>query len=515
MRFKKSSLFIIPACILLLVATVPNLLAEGELADAPWPTYGGNLRNTGQSPYVGPQETAVKWTFNITDDGIFAQPLIGADGTLYLGTSSNPGSFYAVNPDGTMKWVFQPGEEACFEGSAVLADDGTIYAGMYVEATEVGRLYALNSADGSVQWTFEVPNAVYVSPKVGDDGTIYFADTATFFAVNPDGTEKWSLPTDDCWAWYGCLAIGDDGTIYLLVDFMLYAVNPDGTVNWTFEIDNLSGSIAIGDDGTIYVTAWDGSLYALNSDGTEKWSVGTAAFLYVVISDDGTLYTTTNTGVYAFNLDGVELWNFPLDEYDVQTAPLIGADGTIYFGTCNSQIFYALNSDGTEKWSFATEYKNMGSPSIGPDGTLYFPSGSWPGSMLYAFGEPAPAVASSSLDASANLVMTMVGIDLDRDVIDYGDVAPGENSAVEPVLITNVGTVDCDVSLEVAGVDSIAQDFYEQSLYVDGGLYDIDATIASIVVDGSEAVDTQLQVPLSWSEVGAQDATFVFWAEAS
>jgi hypothetical protein len=52
-------------------------------------------------------------------------------------------------------------------------------------------------------------------------------------------------------------------------------------------------------------------------------------------------------------------------------------------------------------------------------------------------------------------------------------------------------------------------------LYVDGGLYSIDATIASIVVDGSEGVDTQLQVPLSWSEVGAQEATFVFWAEAS
>ena len=123
--------------------------------------------------------------------------------------------------------------------------------------------------------------------------------------------------------------------------------------------------------------------------------------------------------------------------------------------------------------------------------------------------------SNTSLTATATLTMQMVGIDLDRDSIDYGDVAPGDSSAVETVVVTNVGTVDCDVTLEVVGADGVAQSFYEQSLYVDGGLYSIDATIASIMVDGSEDVGTQLQVPLSWSEPGAQDATFVFWAEAA
>jgi parallel beta-helix repeat protein len=136
-------------------------------------------------------------------------------------------------------------------------------------------------------------------------------------------------------------------------------------------------------------------------------------------------------------------------------------------------------------------------------------------SANYALVEEEPPTSSASLDATVNLVMSMVGIDLDRESIDYGDVAPGASSAVETVLVTNVGTVDVDVTLEVAGADATAQDFYEQSLYVDGGLYNIDSTIASILVDGSENVDTQLQVPLSWGEAGAQEATFVFWATAS
>jgi predicted phosphodiesterase len=126
-----------------------------------------------------------------------------------------------------------------------------------------------------------------------------------------------------------------------------------------------------------------------------------------------------------------------------------------------------------------------------------------------------PLASNTSLTATATLNIPMVGIDLNRDSIDYGDVAPGENSKVETVGVTNVGTVDCAVFLEVNGADVAAQNFYEASLYVDGSLYNVDATIASLLVEGSEAVDTQLQVPFSWSEAGAQEAVFVFWAEVA
>jgi len=124
--------------------------------------------------------------------------------------------------------------------------------------------------------------------------------------------------------------------------------------------------------------------------------------------------------------------------------------------------------------------------------------------------------ASSSINATANVVIEMVGIDLDRDSIDYGDVMPGDSSAVKSVLVTNIGTLDCDVTLEVVGADGVAQSFYEQSLYIDDGLYNVDAVIANIIVAGSENVDTQLKVPLSWAEgTGVQQATFIFWATAS
>ena len=123
---------------------------------------------------------------------------------------------------------------------------------------------------------------------------------------------------------------------------------------------------------------------------------------------------------------------------------------------------------------------------------------------------------SASLDATANVLLPTVGISLDRDSIDYGDIGPGESSAVETVGITNMGTHAVDVTLQVEGADATAQSFYEQSLYIDAVLYDLATVIAQIPTAQSEDVDTQLQVPETWNEgAGIQQATFIFWAEAS
>jgi hypothetical protein len=121
---------------------------------------------------------------------------------------------------------------------------------------------------------------------------------------------------------------------------------------------------------------------------------------------------------------------------------------------------------------------------------------------------------NASLSVTTTLVIPSVGISLDRDWIDYGNVGPDGSSVIETVGITNTGTHDVNVTLEIQGTDTTAQDFFEQSLNVNGSLYDIAAIIASILSGGSQPVDTQLQVPSSWNVPGMQEATYIFWAEA-
>jgi predicted phosphodiesterase len=122
---------------------------------------------------------------------------------------------------------------------------------------------------------------------------------------------------------------------------------------------------------------------------------------------------------------------------------------------------------------------------------------------------------SGSLTVRANVTLSSVGIALDRDSIDFGDVSPGQNSAVEAVNVTNTGSKNVNVTMEVAGENDVAQSFFEQSLYVNNDLYGIDDVVASIVTGGSQSVDTQLKVPASWNGLGEQRAMFTFWATAT
>jgi len=70
------------------------------------------------------------------------------------------------------------------------------------------------------------------------------------------------------------------------------------------------------------------------------------------------------------------------NENSILSSPAIGADGTIYSGCDNGKV-YALNPDGSLKWSYQTEGKVSSSPAIGADGIIYI--GSWDG-KVYAFG---------------------------------------------------------------------------------------------------------------------------------
>jgi len=73
---------------------------------------------------------------------------------------------------------------------------------------------------------------VYSSPAIGTDGTVYIgSDDAKLYALNPDGTLKWTYTTGGSIG-YSSPAIGEDGTVYVgSQDTKLYAIRPDGSLN--------------------------------------------------------------------------------------------------------------------------------------------------------------------------------------------------------------------------------------------------------------------------------------------
>src|SRR3989442_2280693 len=130
-------------------------------------------------------------------------PAIAPDGTIYFGTFT--GRLWAVQPDGSRKWIFRAGLE--IKSSPAVGGDGTIYFG-----SRDRKCYALRS-DGKKKWEFPTGGWVDSSPALGDDGGIFFGSwDKTFYALGPDGTKRWQFLTGG--PIVSSPAIGANGAIY-------------------------------------------------------------------------------------------------------------------------------------------------------------------------------------------------------------------------------------------------------------------------------------------------------------
>jgi len=255
--------------------------------------------------------------------------------------------------------------------SPAIGPDGTIYIG------GSSSLFALNS-NGTLKWSFSIGGSTRSSPAVGSDGTIYIGSSNDrLYAVNPNGTQKWSYLTGNDIT--SSPAIAPDGTIYVgSRDGRLYAFNPNGTKKWHYTTGDIHmSSPAVGSDGTVYVGG-GGKVWAINPNGTLKWSYspGDGVLSSPAISADGTkIYVGCYDGyLYALNAaDGSLYWRYLVAFKNGSTtgSPAIGSDGTIYIGS-NYGTLYALSPEGEELWVFETNNDIRSSPAVSSSGTIYF-----------------------------------------------------------------------------------------------------------------------------------------------
>jgi outer membrane protein assembly factor BamB len=398
--------------------------AAAQLADTPWPMFHHDLNHTGLSTHYGPDTPILKWIFP-TGDKIYGSPVIGDDGTIYIGThgrySTTTGSkLFAIYPNGTERWQWNPGH--FIDSTPAVAQDGTLYVGCWDKS-----LYAVQP-NGTVKWEFSDPDGsfVYTSPAIAPDGTVYIGnDNNKLYAINPDGTQKWSYKTNG--AIRSSPAVGADGTVYIgSHDKKLYAINPDGTLKWKYQTGSwIESSPAIGANGTIYVGSYDKKLYTINPDGTLKWKYLTGGRIRSspAIGVDGTIYvgSSYDKKLHAINPDGTLKWYYTTDSY-IQSSPAIDADGTIYIGSFDKNL-YAINPDGSLLWKYNTGDRiRYSSPTIALDGTVYI--GNWDG-YVYAFGPGIQLnippvldpVGDRTLDETETVMIDVNAIDPDGDAL--------------------------------------------------------------------------------------------------
>jgi outer membrane protein assembly factor BamB len=305
-------------------------------------------------------------------------PTLATNGDLLV--PCYDGKLYAITPAGTNRWIFSTPQGV--PGSPLVDTDGTIYFGS-------DKLYALN-ADGTKRWDLDLPapppnNLGNIgSPLLGPDGTIYMAcGYGPLCAVRPDRSVRWVLNDGPV------AAVMSDGTLLRSLGLM----NPDGIDLWVVPPGLALNSLpAVSSSGLSVACFAIGAVMAFGPDGSQLWrydgdgqSIGGP-----VIGPDGAIYTGFDSGtVVCLESNGQPRWRYAMDglagSQRIYATPALAADGTLYINGDN--WLHALGPDGQLRWRFDAGTNILLSPVIGQDGTVYFGAGgSRPGRIFAVQG---------------------------------------------------------------------------------------------------------------------------------
>ncbi len=375
-----------------------------SLADSPWPIYRHDPQNTGRSKYAGPTTGNFEWILDSI--WIYSGAAFTSDSLLVVSIGSGYAKYksgvYAFRPDGKIKWKYLFPDSlgiAICRNSPIIGNDGVIYVSGW---GSTNYFFAVNP-DGSLKWKLEGILSHFTGMNIGKDGTIYLMRSGGLLsAISKSGELLWSY----------------SNSYFLTGDFNNISISPDSktlyaatlelgkavvsfdlqsrTINWGFGKYS-SNSPLIDNAGNIYVYAnvdslnkGQTSLFALNPAGNILWSYPFAhRFAYdlsqptmdrygnLYLGDD-TLFSVDYTGKLRWKVDIYSGTN--LDDGIIATELINDNIGNIYF-LISTQVYNALkmcciSSTGKLVWSTSPPVNIRAgfSPLISNDGALYMPT---------------------------------------------------------------------------------------------------------------------------------------------
>jgi outer membrane protein assembly factor BamB len=145
----------------------------------------------------------------------------------------------------------------------------------------------------------------------------------------------------------------------------MYAVSPQGQIKWTFDFGEHLGP-------TPLVTA---TPTGQGGGGGGGGANGIGSGASPTIGADGTIYIgANNSNMYAVAPDGSMKWLFEAERElaGIWTTPVLSPDGSVIYFGANKGGVYAVNTrDGSRKWQFPVYGSIYASSVLDSRGVLY------------------------------------------------------------------------------------------------------------------------------------------------
>ncbi|MNB94043.1 Outer membrane protein assembly factor BamB precursor [compost metagenome] len=268
--------------------------------------------------------------------------------------------------------------------------------------SENGVVYALNEANGEVLWQTTVPGEVVASPAVEDGRVVVLTTSGRLMALDTDeGKLQWTLSEEQ-----PPLTLRSASTPVITNGAVLYGradgkvgiallsngqpvrqskvADPRGATELDRMVDVDASPLIAGDE--LYAIAYNGQLMARKlMTGDEVWKRKYSGYRDMAVTGNAIVLTDNRSHLFAVDRrNGLELWSNTQLENRTVTAPVVLGDYVVV-GDVEGYLYWLDRTDGSIKAMQQLDSSGLYAAPLVDGDTLYVQSR---GGKLYAIKRP-------------------------------------------------------------------------------------------------------------------------------